>query len=234
SCEFMKGPGRKKNAARMIPTPMQKQKEESVGFDKAVVVYLIGGLVGTVWETLLNLVRGDGFRYCNGSIFTPFNFVYGTGALFIVCVLRNRTKWWEVYLAGALGGGAIEYLLSFLEEGILGTRSWDYSNLPLNLNGRTTLPIMIFWGALCLFVVFVVYRPLNAWLGSLPSAMLRTFCVAAFVFLLLDGVITVSALLRYVARNAGRAPLTFVGRLVDVLFDDSFMRLRFPSMKLSS
>lgn len=44
-------------------------------FYKAVYIYMLGGLVGTIWETLLNFARGRGFVYCNGSILTPFNFV---------------------------------------------------------------------------------------------------------------------------------------------------------------
>ena len=83
---------------------------------------MLGGLVGTLWETILNLCRGRGFVFCNGSILTPFNFVYGVGALVIIACLRNQTKWWGVYLIGAVGGGVVEYLLNFLEEKILGTR----------------------------------------------------------------------------------------------------------------
>ena len=129
---------------------------------------MLGGLVGTVCETLLNLARGRGFVYCNGSIFTPFNFVYGVGAIVIVLGLGNFQKWWQVYLIGAAGGGIVEYALSFLEEIVLGTRSWDYSGKLLNINGRTTLPYMAFWGLLCLAVVFVVYDPLDVWLDTLP------------------------------------------------------------------
>lgn len=64
---------------------------------KAVMIYLLGGIVGTLWETLLNFMRGDGFVFCNGSLFTPFNFVYGFGALFIILCLRKQTKIWQVF-----------------------------------------------------------------------------------------------------------------------------------------
>ena len=49
-----------------------------------------------------------------------------------------------MFLIGALGGGAVEYILSVLEELVLGTRSWDYSAYFLNIGGRTTLPYMLF------------------------------------------------------------------------------------------
>ena len=125
----------------------------SLDFGKCVFAYVLGGVVGTLWETVLNYCKGNGFVYCNGSIFTPINFVYGFGALVIWIFLANSNrKPYMTYIYGAIGGGIVEYLLNFLEEKILGARSWDYSNEFLNINGRTTIPFMLFWGLLCLAV----------------------------------------------------------------------------------
>ena len=198
---------------------------------KVVYIYMLGGLVGTLWETLLNLVRGRGFVLCNGSLLTPFNFVYGLGAVLIICGLRNFDKWWQIYGMGALCGGAVEYLLSFLEELILGTRSWNYDNRPLNINGRTTIPYMAFWGLLCLVVVLAVYRPLDAWLSSLPARAMQTVAIVFAVIILTDFVVTVSALFRYIARTGGKEAATVLGRWMDVVFNDRFMGVHFPKMK---
>ena len=62
-------------------------------FYKAVYIYMLGGLVGTIWETLLNFARGRGFVYCNGSILTPFNFVYKYGA---ICKQNSNTRLYSV------------------------------------------------------------------------------------------------------------------------------------------
>lgn len=32
---------------------------------------------------------------------------------------------------------------------VLGSRSWNYANEPLNIGGRTTVPFMLFWGGCC-------------------------------------------------------------------------------------
>lgn len=113
---------------------------------KAVFIYILGGIVGTVYETALNFVRGDGFVYCNGSLFTLFNPVYGFGAIVIVAALGQYKSPLAIFGVGTLMGAAVEYLLSLLEEAFLGTRSWDYSDLPLNINGRITVPIALGWG----------------------------------------------------------------------------------------
>lgn len=202
-------------------------------FYKMVFIYVLGGLVGTLWETLLNFFNGNGFVYCNGSILTPVNFVYGFGAVIIVACLHNQTEWWRVYLIGAFGGGAVEYMLSFLEEKLLGTRSWNYEGKPLNINGRTTLLYMAVWGLLCVAVIFIVYKPLNRFLDTLPPNILKTTSIIIAVFLLMDLFLTVSAILRYSARNANQDAFTALGRILDRNFNDEFMIKRFPKMKFS-
>lgn len=212
----------------------QNKKERRMTlFYKSVCVYLLGGIVGTVWETLLNLCCGDGFKYCNGSLFTPFNFVYGVGALVIILCLQNQTRVWKVYAMGFFGGGAVEYLLSFLEEKLLGTRSWNYEGQLLNINGRTTLLYMAVWGLLCVAVIFLVYRPLSRWLDTLPVKPMFIFAIVATVILSLDLVMTVSAIIRYAGRNAGREGVLWISQVLDKLCNDDFMLRRFPNMKFN-
>lgn len=218
--------------AKIIGSSMKSEKDK-MDFSKIVFIYMLGGLVGTLWETILNLCRGRGFVFCNGSIFTPFNFVYGIGAVVIIVCLHTQTKWWEVYLIGAFGGGVVEYILSFLEEKILGTRSWDYSGKLLNINGRTTLIYMAFWGLLCLAVMFLVYKPLMKGLDMIPPETLRIIAIVMAVIILLDLTVTVSTLLRYAARHAGRSAFTPLGGFIDRVCNDAFMKRRFPAMKFS-
>lgn len=206
------------------------KEKRMVMFYKIVCVYLLGGLVGTLWETLLNFISGRGFVFCNGSLFTPFNFVYGFGAVVIVLGLGGQTEAWKVYLMGALGGGAVEYLLNFLEEKLLGTRSWNYADKPLNINGRTTLIYMAFWGLLCLAVVFLIYRPLEKALDKLPVKVMTVIAAVAAVIILLDLIATVGVIIRYAERNAGKEAILRISKYIDKRFNDEFMRRRFPNM----
>ena len=121
----------------------------------------------------------------------------------------------------------MEYILSFLEEKILGTRSWNYSNKLLNINGRTTIIYMAFWGLLCLGVIFVIYNPLISWLNSLPPKPMQLIAIV----IALDFIITMGALIRYTGRFADKQAITAVGSLIDKIFSDTFMQKRFPAMK---
>ena len=48
---------------------------------------------------------------------------------------RNRGAIWS-FLGGFLVGSVVEYGCSWIQEALFGSRSWDYSSMPLNLNGR--------------------------------------------------------------------------------------------------
>ena len=210
----------------------KSEKKQSLDFSKAVFIYMLGGLVGTLWETIWFFHRRGHLVYSNGSMITPFNFVYGFGALVIIYGLKNREKLWQVFLIGALGGGAVEYMLSFLEELVLGTRSWDYSYFAFNINGRTSLLHMVFWGILSSFVIFVVYKPYNRLLDKIPKHIRKKIAYIMAAYIVIDWIITVGALIRYTARHAGRKPLSFLGKFIDYLFPDHSMRKHFPNMRL--
>lgn len=204
----------------------------SLDFGKCVFAYVLGGVVGTLWETVLNFCKGNGFVYCNGSIFTPINFVYGFGALIIWIFLANSNrKPYITYIYGAIGGGIVEYLLNFLEEKILGARSWDYSNEFLNINGRTTVPFMLFWGLLCLAVVYGVYNPLAKIYDKCPKKVMTTIAIVLLAIVVTDLTITVTALARYSARQQGVISKTELGLFLDRVFNDDYMKLHFPNQK---
>ena len=204
----------------------------SLDFGKCVFAYVLGGVVGTLWETVLNYCKGNGFVYCNGSIFTPINFVYGFGALVIWIFLANSNrKPYVTYIYGTIGGGVVEYLLNFLEEKILGARSWDYSNEFLNINGRTTIPFVLFWGLLCLAVVYCVYNPLAKIYDKCPKKVMTTIAIVLLAIVVTDLTITVTALARYSARQQGVISKTDLGKFLDRVFNDDYMKLHFPNQK---
>lgn len=215
-----------------LSTRKTRRRFRSLDFGKCVFAYVLGGVVGTLWETVLNYCKGNGFVYCNGSIFTPINFVYGFGALVIWIFLANSNrKPYMTYIYGAIGGGVVEYLLNFLEEKILGARSWDYSNEFLNINGRTTIPFMLFWGLLCLAVVYGVYNPLAKIYDKCPKKVMTTIAIVLLAIVVADLTITVTALARYSARQQGFAAKTELGLFLDRVFSDDYMKLHFPNQK---
>ncbi len=89
-------------------------------------VYAIAGLIGTVHETIRAYLAKGMFEYRNGSILTPFNYVYG-----LRVGHRHRAApyrpGWKVVLVGGLAGGMLEFAMSLIQQYLLGSRSWNYA-----------------------------------------------------------------------------------------------------------
>ena len=91
--------------------------------------------MGVVW-------LGTGVLMSRSSLlYGAVSVVWGLGALLMTVILfpLRRYGGWTVFLGEAILGGGFEYLASLLLERGYHRLFWDYSNLPLNLDGRTNL-----------------------------------------------------------------------------------------------
>lgn len=121
------------------------------------------------------------FEYRNGSILTPFNYVYG-----LRVGHRHRAA---PYRPGV--------------EGRAGRRSWNSANEPLNIGGRTTVPFMLFWGLLCYLIVRFIL-PLVLWLVHLIDDTWHTrLATILLAWILIDAVVTLPAIFLYGQRANG-------------------------------
>ena len=141
-------------------------------------VYALAGLIGTVHKTIWAYQAKGMFEYRNGSILTPFNYVYG-----LRVGHRHRAA---PYRPGV--------------EGRAGRRSWNYANEPLNIGGRTTV---LFWGLLCYLIVRFIL-PLVLWLVHLIDDTWHTrLATILLAWILIDSVVTPPAIFLYGQRANG-------------------------------
>lgn len=210
-----------------------KSKVYKVTWEKLVLTYLIGGLVGTIWEVCLTLYKHHIFEFRNGSFFTPFNPVYGFGLCAIILFLHKLNTTKQIFFVGAVVGGSAEYILNFLQEKILGSRSWDYSNRFLNINGRTTIPYCIFWGFGCVLVMKFIYPFIFEYISKIKPKAMKILGIVFIIVIIIDLFMTTGGLMRYNLRHEGIEPYTFIGKFFDYFFDDNRVELFFPNMKLT-
>ena len=207
-------------------------------FSKMFIIFVIGCFLGVLHENILGCVKHfikyqDFFWPSHkGVIYGPFNPLYGAGIAFIIYILgRKKMHPLKTFFYGALLGGAFEYLISFLMELVLGVTSWDYSNYFLNINGRTTIPYMIFWGFAIMILVHVIYSFLFLWIEKIPSKIGKPLVVILVIFMTFDMLISWTALGRATLRNKGYEPLTFIGEFYDRVYPDEYLRTIYTNMK---
>lgn len=91
-------------------------------------------------------------------------------------------------LVGGLAGGMLEFAMSLIQQYLLGSRSWNYANEPLNIGGRTTVPFMLFRGLLRYLIVRFIL-PLVLWLVHLIDDTWHTrLATILLAWILIDAV----------------------------------------------
>lgn len=202
-------------------------------FVKIFVFFLLGCVIGTYYEEIFWYIRFHEWVDRQGVFYGPFSPIYGLGVCTFVVFLGRRAEersWLKTWAWSALIGGCTEYITSLIAEKIFGSTIWDYSDQLLNINGRTTLPFMVFWGLGGMVLMKVVYPFVSKWLEKVPYKIGRTVYYIALVLMILDLFLSYGAMGRRVLRNQGVPPRTFVGEFFDQAYPDEYIDRRIPAM----
>lgn len=207
-------------------------------FYQVVILFVVGCVFGTYWEEIMNLVKSfwltgtPVWESRRGLVYGSFSPVYGIGAVLIYLVFYlTKLKGWLCFVGGAVFGGVLEYVLSVIQEWIFETRSWDYSELWLNIGGRTTIPYMLVWGGLVFAVVKWVCPLIDRTCRKVEEKKLRRFCVGLAVFMAIDVIISVAAVWRQTERREGDPANTRLEQILDQRFPDERLEKIYSNTK---
>lgn len=138
----------------MENSKLKKAKEQAI---KVFWIFIVGSIIGCIVETMVGVIFDKTLKIRQGLIYGPFIPIYGIGLVMYYIIISNVKDIKKVFVLSMILGGAIEYFCSLFQEIFFGTVSWDYSNMFLNIGGRTSLLFCVFWGiAGVAFVKFVL------------------------------------------------------------------------------
>ena len=199
---------------------------------KILMICYIGSFFGVLVEMLWCLVTQGFIESRAGLVYGPFNLLYGVGAAVLTLALyrfRNRGRWLS-FLGGMLVGSVVEYVCSWGQEFFLGSRSWDYTHLPFNLNGRICLLYSLCWGVLGVLWVKTIYPWMAALIMKLPQKFGKALTWVLLAFFIVNAAVTVAAVFRWGQRLDGIAPTGPLWTLVDTRFPNERMEVIFANM----
>lgn len=213
---------------------------EGICFKKLLFIFVIGSVLGTYYEQILNLIVNylkNGsiiWESRRGLIYGPLSPIYGAGFVMMVVLFKKRNyRWYELILYGALFGGTFEYIISFLQETFIGTISWDYTDKFLNINGRTTILFMLIWGLFCFFIIKRLYPFFSGLVEKIPIMIGNIIFKFLIVFLAFDVFISFGALFRQTLRREKVPSKTPVGKFFDDNYTDEYLKTFYTNMKVS-
>ena len=206
-----------------------------INFYKLFIIFFSGSFVGVLIELLWCYLRNGYFESRSGLVYGPFNLVYGIGALVLTMALyryRNRS-WTFSFIGGFVTGSVIEYFCSFFQELLFGSTSWDYSNIPFNLNGRICLLYSVFWGVLGIFWIKKIYPRIAGWILRIPDRVGKTAVWILLAFMVVNSAVSGAAVYRWAERTAGKEASGSLERVLDERFPDERMERIYANLEFT-
>ena len=113
-----------------------------------VLYFIVLSFIGYIYETIAMTIWSGKFDN-RGFLFGPIIPIYGVGAtlgtILFSYLWTNATNV-QIFLTGVIVSAVIEYPTHYILEKVFNQTWWDYTNAPLNINGRICLPAAIGFG----------------------------------------------------------------------------------------
>lgn len=223
--------------------------EVKITFKRVLAYFLIYSFLGFIVETIFGLLTKGVIESRQSCLYGPFCCIYGLGAAIMIPGLQKFKKNnLALFIAGAIEGSVIEYIISWIGEIIFHIKWWDYSNLPFNINGRICLIFTVFWGILALLLMRFINPYIEKAIDKIPKKWFNIITIAGTVFLLADLLFTSLALKVFYTRLVKEHNLNLkiqaslmldeavldselIKTLSETVFTDEKMLKTFPNIK---
>ena len=223
--------------------------EVKITFKRVLAYFIIYSFLGFIVETIFGLLTKGVIESRQSCLYGPFCCIYGLGAAIMIPGLQKFKKNnLALFIAGAIEGSVIEYIISWIGEIIFHIKWWDYSNLPFNINGRICLIFTVFWGILALLLMRFINPYIEKAIDKIPKKWFNIITIAGTVFLLADLLFTSLALKVFYTRLVKEHNLNLkiqaslmldeavldselIKTLSETVFTDEKMLKTFPNIK---
>ncbi len=134
-----------------------------ITFIKIFYCFFIYCFIGWVWETMFVSVK-EGKLANRGFLTGPVIPIYGVAATTMLIAFFNSfmkpyvtqegvKSFVIIFVMGAVLASVVEYVTSYVMEKFFKVKLWDYSEFPLNIQGRVCLFPSLFWGLMAIVLV---------------------------------------------------------------------------------
>lgn len=184
-----------------------KKKFTILGFSiwRIFAYFIIYSVLGYIIETLFGIITKGTWESRQSFLYGPFCGIYGLGAVIMIVFLQyfnknNNTLFWGGFIIGSI----TEYVISFLGEKMFNVIWWDYSNMPLNLNGRVCVFFSLFWGLLAIYLMSYINPKIDRIIQwgkkKVSIKKLKIITAVVTIFLFIDFMLTSFALKMFYIR----------------------------------
>ncbi len=154
--------------------------------------YIFCNIGWVIESTIESLYRRSFIN--RGFLKGPYIPIYGFGGMTILlCCMPFEENGFVVYFVGVLSCTTLEYFVGWVMETIFQKQFWDYSMLKFTYKNRISLIPSLFWGLLSLFLVYVLFKPVDALVSIVPMEFAIIYDIVFSIIMAADIVMSVSS-----------------------------------------
>ena len=215
--------------------PHNRVFAQGMCFDKLFWVFFICALLGDWIETVFVWATAGQLMSRSSLLYGTFSIVWGLGGAIITGVLytlKNKNDRY-IFIGGFFMGGVYEYSCSVFTEVVFGTKFWDYSHLPFNINCRVNMLFCFFWGVVAIVWIKFLYPKMSKIIEKIPPVTGKLLTWLLIILMSLDIGVSSLALSRYTSRKNGEPAQTSIDQFLDNTYNDQFIEKIYPNMTMA-
>lgn len=161
-----------------------------------ILYFFVYGFLG--WCTEVAFAACKERKFVNrGFLNGPICPIYGIGVGIVVQFLTPyQDNLLALYVMSVVLVTALEWVTGFILEKVFHNKWWDYSKMPLNLNGYVCLLFSLIWGVACVVIVEFIHPLIHKVLSWIPTPIGIGLIVILGIAVLIDLYVTSSTILK--------------------------------------
>ncbi len=169
---------------------------------KLFIWFMVYSFIGWTYETTIYSIKNKRF-VDSGMLYGCYCPIYGLGALVNILIFNGIDNGFVVFFGAMTACCLLEYAASWCIERIYGARWWDYSDWPMNINGRVCLFGGLAFGFMAVLAVKYLHPAVAELTGLFPQRWLDVTALLLLAVLLAD---IIASIRRYhnMERRAGQ------------------------------
>jgi len=211
---------------------MEKQitERKDLSFETLFWTFMVGSFAGFCVEVVIMFLRKGYLIIHQGLIYGPFIPIYGGGAVIMIIIFHyiKDKRPLTVFLLSTIFGGIIEYFCSYFQEIIFGSISWNYSKIPFNFDGRTSIYNAALLGIFGLVFIKHFYpwicKKIRPFVNETPRKVYNTITWVLVVFMSFNIIISSAAVYRQDERRRHIEATNSAQKFLDNHYSDTMLK----------
>lgn len=156
-----------------------------------ILSFFIYSIYGWIWESSLVSIEKKKLTK-RGFLKGPVIPIYGSGAILILITTQNmRNNILLTAVTASLAVTVMELFTGLAMEELFHVRYWDYTRFRFNFKGYISLVSSSVWAVFSLLLIYVIDRPVNRFLQTVPENIKIALVSVLFPIFLIDVILSV-------------------------------------------